>query len=59
MIHGFQLLDMWHRHAVESNTDCHRSQLFDTSVAGNSEIPQVVHMYLLLGLGVKGCPFKP
>ncbi|OVA09802.1 zinc finger protein [Macleaya cordata] len=35
MVHGFQLLDMWHRHSVESNTDCQRSQRFDRSVAGS------------------------
>ncbi|KAI3943938.1 hypothetical protein MKW92_023563 [Papaver armeniacum] len=34
MVHGFQLLDMWQRHSVESNTDCQSSLLFSRSVAG-------------------------
>ncbi|KAI3951690.1 hypothetical protein MKW92_025209 [Papaver armeniacum] len=35
MVHGFQLLDMWQRHSVESNTDCQSSLLFSRSVAGS------------------------
>ncbi|KAK9103124.1 hypothetical protein Sjap_020378 [Stephania japonica] len=35
MVHGFQLLDLWHRHSVESDADCQRFQLFDRSVAGS------------------------
>ncbi|XP_077235447.1 E3 ubiquitin protein ligase RIN2-like [Tasmannia lanceolata] len=34
MVHGFQLLDMWHRQSVD-NADCQGSQLFDKSVAGS------------------------
>ncbi|XP_077236188.1 E3 ubiquitin protein ligase RIN2-like isoform X2 [Tasmannia lanceolata] len=34
MVHGFQLLDMWHRQSVD-DADCQRSQLFDKSVAGS------------------------
>ncbi|XP_043722590.1 E3 ubiquitin protein ligase RIN2-like [Telopea speciosissima] len=35
MVHGFQLLDIWHRHSMESSTDCQRSQLFDRLAAGS------------------------
>ncbi|KAF6173696.1 hypothetical protein GIB67_021792 [Kingdonia uniflora] len=35
MVHGFQLLDMWHRHSVENSTDCQTSQFFDRSAAGS------------------------
>ncbi|XP_042504724.1 E3 ubiquitin protein ligase RIN2-like [Macadamia integrifolia] len=34
VVHGFQLLDIWHRHSMESSTDCQRSQVFDRSAAG-------------------------
>ncbi|XP_058086719.1 E3 ubiquitin protein ligase RIN2 isoform X2 [Magnolia sinica] len=35
MIHGFQLLDLWHRHSVDGSADCQRSHLFDRSSAGS------------------------
>ncbi|KAF5180216.1 E3 ubiquitin protein ligase rin2 [Thalictrum thalictroides] len=35
MVHGFQLLDIWHRHSVESNTSCEGSHWFDKLAAGS------------------------
>ncbi|XP_042494923.1 E3 ubiquitin protein ligase RIN2-like [Macadamia integrifolia] len=35
MVHGFQLLDIWHRQSAESSTDCQRSHIFDRSAAGS------------------------
>eukprot|EP00262_Sarcandra_glabra_P020017 TRINITY_DN783_c0_g1_i1.p1 TRINITY_DN783_c0_g1~~TRINITY_DN783_c0_g1_i1.p1 ORF type:complete len:589 (+),score=56.43 TRINITY_DN783_c0_g1_i1:506-2272(+) len=35
MVHGFQLLDMWHRHSVDSSTDCQGTQPIDRSAAGS------------------------
>ncbi|KAJ8632185.1 hypothetical protein MRB53_025521 [Persea americana] len=34
MVHGFQLLDMWHRHSVD-NSDCQQPRLLDRLVAGS------------------------
>lgn len=35
MVHGFQLLDIWHRHSTESDTTCERSHLVDKLSAGS------------------------
>lgn len=36
MVHGFQLLDMWHRYSAESDASCETSHLLDKLAAGSS-----------------------